>query len=293
MAHRVHSFTLLKQFVMQQVIEWAAYLFGFSLIRYFSIAGVAFLLVYGLFSKRLARHKIQVREARRADFLREIGHSVWASLVMVLVAVPFLLPPLRQYTLQYTAIEKYGTLYLAASVILSLILHDTYFYWMHRLLHHPALFPHAHLLHHKSTNPSPWASYAFHTFEAIAEGLVLPLLLFVLPLHTVGIGLFILSGFVINVYGHLGYEIMPRWFRHSVLFGILNTSVHHNLHHSRFKGNYGLYFRFWDRVMHTENPDYTRLYDAIQQKRFGKVRDEVKSNQPKQVRTREDAPFLI
>lgn len=81
--------------------------------------------------------------------------------------------------------------------------------------------------------------------------------------------MFILGGFLINVYGHLGYEIAPKWFRYSVLFQILNTSTHHNLHHSKFKGNYGLYSRFWDRVMKTENPDYVKYYDQIQEKRFG------------------------
>ena len=76
---------------------------------------------------------------------------------------------------------------------------------------------------------------------------------------------------LINVYGHLGYEVAPKWFRHSFLFECINTSVHHNLHHSQFKGNYGLYFRFWDRMMKTENPKYVQMYDALQEKRFGLV----------------------
>ncbi|MHA4894836.1 sterol desaturase family protein [Pedobacter sp. PWIIR3] len=48
----------------------------------------------------------------------------------------------------------------------------------------------------------------------------------------------------------------------------MNTSIHHNLHHSKFKGNYGLYFRFWDRLMGTENPNYVKEYDRIQNQRF-------------------------
>jgi lathosterol oxidase len=52
--------------------------------------------------------------------------------------------------------------------------------------------------------------------------------------------------FVYNVYGHLGFEILPRPLRRW-----LNTSSAHNLHHKKFTGNYGLYTLFWDRLMGT------------------------------------------
>lgn len=252
-----------------KVLELFMSLFAISLVRYFTIAGLAFLLVYGFFSVRLRKHKIQAKAAKRSDFRREILHSVQSNLIMVLMIIPFTLPPLNAYTLSYAAVADYGWVYLIASVPVSLIIHDTYFYWMHRLLHHPQIFKQVHLLHHKSTNPSPWASYAFHATEAVAEGFILIILLFILPLHPIAIGLFILLGFIINVYGHLGYEITPKWFRHSPLFQVLNTSVHHNLHHSKFKGNYGLYFRVWDRLMGTEHPDYVKAYDKVQEQRFG------------------------
>ena len=76
-------------------------------------------------------------------------------------------------------------------------------------------------------------------------------------------------GLIINVYGHLGYEIAPKAFRNSVFFQFFNTSVHHNMHHSRFNGNYGLYFRVWDKLMKTEITDYEKQFDSIQEKRFG------------------------
>jgi len=88
-------------------------------------------------------------------------------------------------------------------------------------------------------------------------------------MHRFAIEMFVLSSFIINVYEHLGYEVAPKWFRNSILFEVLNTSVHHNLHHHKFKGNYGLYFRVWDRLLKTEHPDYVKEYDRIQQNRFG------------------------
>jgi len=255
---------------MKHIIEWTLLLFGTTLLRYFIIAGTAFILFYYWFAEKLRDNKIQRKLAKKADFFREIRHSLSSSFIMVLVALPFSLPPLKVYTSQYKSLDVHGILYLLVSVILALIVHDTYFYWMHRLLHHPSLFRRTHLIHHMSTNPSPWTSYAFHYFEAFAEALILPIVLFIVPMHPVAIALFILASFTINVYGHLGYEIMPRWFRHSLLFQILNTSVHHNLHHSKFSGNYGLYFRVWDRLMGTEHPAYVSTYDKIQNQRFSK-----------------------
>ncbi|MHA4810796.1 sterol desaturase family protein [Flavitalea flava] len=242
---------------------------GFSLVYYFIIAGSAFVLFYLLLNTRVVKNKIQKKSASRKDFVREILHSMQSTIVMNIITIGLMFSPLRKYTLVYTEISTYGVIYLIVSVALALIIHDTYFYWMHRLLHHPRLFKHAHLLHHRSTNPSPWTSYSFHFLEAFTEGAIMIILVFVLPLHPLAITLFILIGFGINVYGHLGYEIMPRGLRKNVLFEIINTSVHHNLHHSQFKGNYGLYFRVWDRMMGTENPDYVKSYDKVQEQRFG------------------------
>jgi len=140
---------------------------------------------------------------------------------------------------------------------------------MHRTVHHPKLFRHIHLVHHKSVNPSPWASYSFHFTEGVLEAMIAPIILFLIPMHPLSLLLFTFVAFMMNVYGHLGYEILPKWFRHSFLFQIINTSTHHNLHHEKFEGNYGLYFRIWDRLMGTENPDYVKEYDKIQERRFG------------------------
>jgi lathosterol oxidase len=246
-----------------------AKIFTVTTARYFIIAGAAFIIFYKFFSARFAKSKIQQRSAANKDFLREIMHSMVSGFVFSVVGFAVLFTPLSRFTLVYKNINAYPLWWLPVSLVLSLIIHDTYFYWMHRLLHHKKIFKLAHLVHHKSTNPSPWASYSFHFLESVVEGAVIVVLAFVLPMHPIAILLFIVTGFIINVYGHLGYEIMPRSLRHSFLFEIINTSVHHNLHHSKFKGNYGLYFRFWDRLLKTEHPDYVKEYDRIQQQRFG------------------------
>jgi lathosterol oxidase len=259
---------------MEKAIQAFAYIFGMSILRYFLLAGIPFILFYSILHKKIYNYKIQPKHARKKDMLREIFYSSQTTIVFTLIAFGILYTPLKKYTLVYETITDYSYWWLGTCVVASLIVHDTYFYWMHRLLHHPKIYKLAHIVHHKSVNPSPWTSYSFHLLEAVPEGLILLVLVFLFPMHRVTILLFTIIGFIINVYGHLGYEIAPKWLRKSLLFNILNTSVHHNLHHSHFRGNYGLYFRFWDRIMKTENPDYVKIYDQVQQKRFapGKIK---------------------
>jgi lathosterol oxidase len=254
---------------METIIEATLKVFGITTIRYFIIAGIPFLIFYLAFAQRLKKFKIQQKSASTKDFVREVWHSLQSTFVFAIVTVAILFTPLRQYTLVYQNIHEFPIWYIGIGLVVSLLIHDTYFYWMHRLLHHKMIFKRAHVVHHQSTNPSPWTSYSFHLFEAVTEGLVLVPIVFLLPIHPITIMLFAVVGFAINVYGHLGYEITPKWFRHTWLFEVFNTSVHHNLHHSKFKGNFGLYLRFWDRVMKTEHPDYVKRYDQLQQQRFG------------------------
>ena len=48
----------------------------------------------------------------------------------------------------------------------------------------------------------------------------------------------------------------PRALADSRWFGWINATTHHDLHHSSFHYNYGLYFTWWDRLMGTEHPAY-------------------------------------
>ncbi|WP_374949897.1 sterol desaturase family protein [Mucilaginibacter sp.] len=253
---------------MNPVANFFITVLAVTILRYFIIAGAAFFTFYKSFSSKAVSLKIQSKNASKADFIRDIFHSMQTAVIFGVIACIIFLTPVRQIT----QIPPDGTTmplwWIALSLPLSLIIHDTYFYWMHRLLHHPRLFKHSHVLHHRSTNPSPWSSYSFHFFEAFTEGLILLIVTILLPMNALAIGLFILVGFVINVYGHLGFEVAPLWLRNTPLFEIINTSVHHNVHHSKFKGNYGLYFRIWDRLMGTEHPDYVREYDRIQANRM-------------------------
>jgi Delta7-sterol 5-desaturase len=75
--------------------------------------------------------------------------------------------------------------------------------------------------------------------------------------------IFFLISTVINVYGHLGYEIYPAWLIKSNVGKWLNTSVSHNMHHKYFNGNYSFYTRIWDVLFGTIHPGYDNAMDGI------------------------------
>lgn len=238
-------------------------MYGLLTLRYAVIAGLAFLLFYVLFPQKFKRFKIQPLFPKPKDYYREIGYSLLTFVIFALIAWVVYFSPVRPYTRIYTNISDLGWGYFWFSVLLAVIVHDAYFYWTHRLMHHPKLFKHFHLVHHRSTNPSPWAAFAFHPLEALVEVGILAVLVFLFPIHPLAILAFLLIMTVYNVYGHLGYELYPNRFVNSPLGKWLNTATNHNMHHKYFKGNFGLYWRFWDELMGTTHPDYQQTLDNI------------------------------
>jgi lathosterol oxidase len=72
----------------------------------------------------------------------------------------------HHFTLVYYPANKYGWPYYIISIVLMIALHDTYYYWTHRLLHWKKIFRYVHKVHHLSLNPTPFSAYALHPVEA-------------------------------------------------------------------------------------------------------------------------------
>ncbi|TAJ52015.1 MAG: fatty acid hydroxylase family protein [Chitinophagaceae bacterium] len=247
-------------------MNWSFFFKSIWLIggRYFMMAGLAFLLFYIVWRNRFFYQKIQTRFPKNQDYLREIFYSFLTICIFSFVSVVlFVHPQVAPHTTRYLQISDYGWTYYFMVYPLMFIMHDTYFYFSHRLMHHKLLFKWFHLVHHKSTNPSPWAAYAFHPLEAVVEVGIVIIFLFTIPIHKSHLLIFFLMMIIYNVYGHLGYELYPKGFSKSTVGRWINTSVNHNQHHQYFTGNYGLYFLFWDRIFGTVREDYDAKYEEV------------------------------
>jgi sterol desaturase/sphingolipid hydroxylase (fatty acid hydroxylase superfamily) len=66
-----------------------------------------------------------------------------------------------------------------------------------------------------------------------------------------------------NVIAHGGFEIYPRRWLEWPILRWKTPALHHYMHHQRVGGNYGLYFRFWDKLCGTEFKDFEQRYAQI------------------------------
>jgi len=155
----------------------------------------------------------------------------------------------RGWTRIYTDPAVLPLWYLPVAPLLYLIAHDAWFYWTHRLMHRPWLFRRAHAVHHASRPPTAWAAMSFHPIEAVTGAVVIPALVFLIPIHAAALGVVLAVMTVMGVTNHMGWEAFPRRLAHSRW---LITASHHQRHHARYACNYGLYFRFWDRLCGTD-----------------------------------------
>ncbi|MFZ1306940.1 MAG: sterol desaturase family protein [Ferruginibacter sp.] len=240
-----------------------AFVFILSVLRYLVIGGMAFLFFYVLLKNKALFAKIQKKWPAKSDYYREIFYSLLTFLIFAVTPLVLNNPYIKPYTTIYRDIHQHSMFYFWMVFPLMLVVHDTYFYFAHRIMHHPKLFSFFHVVHHKSTNPSPWASFAFQPTEAFIESGIIYLFALTFPVHVIHLLSFLIFMTIYNVYGHLGFELFPRGANRHWLLKWFNTSVNHNMHHQYFKGNYGLYFTWWDKILKTTHKEYDDRFKTI------------------------------
>lgn len=218
-----------------------------------AIVGVRYLLTSGAFALATRVRHPGLYTGLDGQMRREIMWSL-ASAAIYGVPAGVVAWGWREHgwTRIYTAAADYPLWYIPVSVLLYLAAHDSWFYWTHRWMHRPRPFRMAHAVHHASRPPTAWAAMAFHPLEALTGAVVIPLLVFLIPIHVAALGLVLAIMTVMGVTNHMGWEIFPRFVHSGPLGGWLITASHHQRHHAEYRCNYGLYFRIWDRLCGTD-----------------------------------------
>jgi lathosterol oxidase len=248
---------------MHMIVKLFGALTVADFIHYAAMAGTVWLFFYVVRRRHWLHRKVVPGFAPWSDVRREIALSALTCVISSVVALFTIFAAQRGWTRIYLDIHVFGWWWFAASVVLTILLHDAYFYWTHRLMHLRSLFPIMHRAHHRSTNPTPWAAYAFDPLEAFVQAGILPLVAFLYPIHPLAFILFMGVQVGFNVFGHAGFEIFPHRFLDSRLGKFFNTPTNHAMHHQHFGSNYGLYFNLWDRLMGTNHKNYEARFREV------------------------------
>jgi Delta7-sterol 5-desaturase len=217
------------------------------------IIGIRYLITSGAFAWATSRRYPLLYAGLGPQIRREI---IWSLASAAIYGVPAGIAAWGLQNAGWTKIyldaHAYSLWYLPLSVMLYLFAHDTWFYWTHRLMHRPWWFKKAHAVHHESRPPTAWAAMSFHPWEALTGAIVIPALVFLIPIHIGALGLVLAIMTIMGITNHMGWEMFPRFIVHGSLGRGLITATHHQKHHDNYRGNYGLYFRFWDKICGTD-----------------------------------------
>jgi lathosterol oxidase len=250
-----------------------------DIVEYFVFAIGFFTVFWVILNKFLGGRKLtQNRWPKLKQVVSEVIYSLITQFIFLTVVmwIVYLVTDGRISQKMYGDVSDYGIPYYALTIFIMFFVHDTFFYWSHRLMHWGPIFRLVHKTHHESRDPTPFTTFHFHPIEAVVEaiaGKATILVLLVMPWHESIPAIWAMGMILFNTIGHLGFEIYPSWWNKVPIINGKTTASHHYMHHQRVKGNYALYFRFWDKLCKTEFEDYEQRYDAM----FEKIRDEKKN----------------
>jgi sterol desaturase/sphingolipid hydroxylase (fatty acid hydroxylase superfamily) len=218
-----------------------------------AIVGGRYLLVSGGFAWITRLRLPELYSGRTKQIRKEIGWSLASAAIYGLPA-GLLAWGWQEHgwTRIYLDAREYPLWWLPLSIFAYLLLHDCWFYWTHRWMHRPMLFRAAHAVHHASKPPTAWAAMSFHPIEAVTGAVVIPVLVLLIPIHAGALLVVLAIMTFMGVTNHMGWEIFPRRLVHGPAGKWLITASHHERHHREYRCNYGLYFRFWDRLCGTD-----------------------------------------
>jgi len=191
------------------------------------------------------------KEQKIIDIKREIKLSFQTITIWSLMNVYSTELIFNGHTKIFFDIEEASFFYNVTSFLLCFIIHDTYFYWFHRLMHHKYLYKYTHKGHHLSVTPTPWAALSFQPGEAIIQYFQFSIIPFMIYVNIYVFLLYLFLDVIINTAGHSGYELVDERISKNKYLKYLNTVKHHDDHHTKFNKNFGAFFNIWDRICDT------------------------------------------
>ncbi|CAN7556451.1 sterol desaturase family protein [Phenylobacterium sp. LjRoot219] len=232
-----------------------SFIVGFDPLSLWLAAFLVSGLAAGIFTGYLRARKIQPNGFRWRIFRNEIFFAVVnvaASGVLIGGTTTFL----REHGFITFNTAPASWWVIAAEFALYFFAFDTYFYWLHRLMHIEPVYTWVHKIHHRSISPNPLTTLSVNPLESLINGGFVPLFTAALTLHNETMLLIAPFNIIMGLYVHSGFEFFPKWWNRSWATKWFITATFHDQHHRYFKGNYGGYTTIWDRICGTVRPTF-------------------------------------
>lgn len=234
----------------------AGLMFLVVVFRYSLVAGIFFVVFYVIDPVGFRSRKIHKTKRDPTQYRKEIFWSTFTSLLFALAGAGMMVLWQLGYTQIYESIDQFGWWYIPLSFLIAAFIHETYYYWLHRWMHRPKVYRLIHKVHHDSHVTSPWTSFSFHPGEGVLQSLIIPVIILFLPMHYWTVVALLTFMTLTSAINHSGVEIYPKGFDRHWLGRWFIGATHHNLHHTQYRHNFGLYFTFWDKWMNTESDSF-------------------------------------
>jgi lathosterol oxidase len=209
-----------RQFLTLFTITWV-----FGNILYFVCSGLSYWLV---FDKSTFKHPKFLKDQVKM----EISQALSGMFGMAFLTAPCFLLEVRGYAKLYDHPDEAPFwLYNFIQFPFFLLFTDMCIYFLHRGLHHPAVYKTLHKPHHKWIMPTPFASHAFHPVDGFIQSIPYHLFAFLFPLQKfANVALFVFVN-IWTVIIHDGEYLADS--------PVLNGAACHTMHHLYF--NYSSY----------------------------------------------------
>jgi sterol desaturase/sphingolipid hydroxylase (fatty acid hydroxylase superfamily) len=212
----------------------------------------AYYVVHILGKKRFFQYKIWQRTVQRKQIIDELKNGLKTFLVFAAVALLVMFMKQDSMISLLLPKESQSGLNILTDFLILFVVHDFYFYWMHRAIHSKKLFKRIHYVHHRSIMTTPFTSFSFHPSEALLESIFFPIILLIgYEWEIIAIAVFLFTTKLINIIGHLGYDFFHDKITNIPILNLINTATIHDHHHIYLNKNFGLYTTIWDRIFGT------------------------------------------
>lgn len=148
-------------------------------------------------------------------------------------------------------------------ILALLFIMDLAMYVLHRVAHHPLIFPLMHRLHHRYDRVRPLSLFILNPAENLAFGLLWLVVIAIYPASWFGMSVYLVLNVLFGTIGHLGVEPFPRSWNEVPILKYVAGSTFHARHHQDVACNFGFYTLIWDRLFGTLRRDYAEEFGVV------------------------------